>query len=361
MLRGTAYACVIFLLFAVVPDAAANHAGVPSRNGVQPIYVSGNPTCKDIGAGMTELKVEPVGPGTYSNGDIRFTISSVSDGRFFDWTANQPISVIIVKGGTAANVYRYDPAATRDGSLHAPINHSSNKPYGLSNVSICDDPHNPPPPPPPPPDKCTGVAFDTRVDIAGTPIAESAGPVISTDKDVFPDREEAQNVTLGVPSITGALVTADVVVAENTGDPETGCLTHVTFEKLRIDLDALPGSVPLVITANTLEVTAVAFPDTIPTTTVRITDLAVNGIIVGDIFDVDGSVRPNVLAVDLSSLGLLGISGGIFVHERAPIPDGILANGIHIQLNVVNVLLGVNYSVDVKVGHAERSTVSPSP
>ena len=352
MLRTTAYALVIPLLFAVAPDAAA-HSGVPSRNGVQPIEVSGNPTCKDIGAGMTELKIEPVSPGTYSSGSLRFTISSVADGRFFDWTSNQPIEVIIVKGGPTANVYRYDPSTTRDGSLHAPTNPSSNKPYGLSNVSVCDDPDDPPPPPPPPPDKCTGVAFDTRIDIAGFPIAESAGPIVSTDRDVFPDREEVTQVTLGVPSVTGALVTADVVVAENTGDPETGCLTHVTFEKLRIDLDALPGSVPLVITANTLEVTAVAFPDTIPTTTVRVTDLAINGILVGDIFEVDGSVRPNVLALDLSSLGVLGVTGGVFVHERAPIPNGILANGIRIQLAVVNLLLGLNYSLDLKIGHAE--------
>lgn len=66
--------------------------------------------------------------------DVTITISN-SNGYSFDWSATKPVAAVIVKAGTAANIYYYDPAATSDTNLVAP--------YGkeISHVTFgnCDD------------------------------------------------------------------------------------------------------------------------------------------------------------------------------------------------------------------------------
>src|SRR5688572_23751618 len=83
-----ASALVICFLIVGVSTAAANHGGNPSTRGVQPITVDGNPSCADVAPGTFELKIQPVEPGTFSDGTLQFTIISVFDQRFFDWAAN---------------------------------------------------------------------------------------------------------------------------------------------------------------------------------------------------------------------------------------------------------------------------------
>lgn len=52
-------------------------------------------------------------------GDNEITISN-SDGTHFDWSAYYAIGAVIVKGGTGANFYAYDPQAYSDTGLNGP-------------------------------------------------------------------------------------------------------------------------------------------------------------------------------------------------------------------------------------------------
>jgi hypothetical protein len=117
-------------LFTVLP-ASATH--------VTPTTQSGNVPCP---AGLTELKVEPVADGTFTDGTLTVTIDvrDTAAGQVFDWTSNIGVDVVIVKGGNASNVYTYDPPAesTGDTGLHAPANRSGTF-AGLSHISFCYD------------------------------------------------------------------------------------------------------------------------------------------------------------------------------------------------------------------------------
>ena len=115
-------------LFTVLP-ASATH--------VSPVTVQGNAPCP---ADMTELKIEPVTDGTFSDGTLTVTIDvrDTALGQVFDWTSNIGVDVVIVKGGNASNVYTYNPEATSDTGLHAPLNRSGSY-AGLSHISFCYD------------------------------------------------------------------------------------------------------------------------------------------------------------------------------------------------------------------------------
>jgi hypothetical protein len=115
-------------LFTVLP-ASATH--------VNPALVQGNAPCP---AGMTELKIEPVADGTFSDGTLTVTIDvrDTALGQVFDWSSNIGVDVVIVKGGSASNVYTYAPEATSDTGLHAPLNRSGSY-AGLSHISFCYD------------------------------------------------------------------------------------------------------------------------------------------------------------------------------------------------------------------------------
>jgi hypothetical protein len=115
-------------LFTVLP-ASAEH--------VDPVEVPGNAPCP---AGLTELKVEPVADGTFTDGTLTVTIDvrDTADGQVFDWTSNIGVDVVIVKGGNASNVYTYVPESTGDTGLHTPENRSGNF-AGLSHISFCYD------------------------------------------------------------------------------------------------------------------------------------------------------------------------------------------------------------------------------
>ena len=69
--------------------------------------------------------------------DFYITISNIvmdeEDRVMFDWVSTHPIDAVIVKGGTGANVFYYDPPAYSDEGLYAP----SNK--GISHVTFCWD------------------------------------------------------------------------------------------------------------------------------------------------------------------------------------------------------------------------------
>jgi hypothetical protein len=137
-------------LFTVLP-ASATH--------VTPTLVAGNASCP---AGTTELKVEPVTDGTFSDGTLTVTIDvrDTAAGQVFDWTSNIGVDVVIVKGGPNSNVYTYVGESTGDTGLHAPANRSGTF-AGLSHISFCYDAE--PPTTEPPPSTTTTESTTTTV------------------------------------------------------------------------------------------------------------------------------------------------------------------------------------------------------
>jgi uncharacterized membrane protein len=135
--RRGALALALAVLLGVVYAGAGTRAYASQ---VAPVFVAGNPTCASLVPGTTELKVEPVGDGTYGNGTLTVTIDvrSTADGPVFDFTSNILIDAVFVKGGPNGNLYRYAPnAVTSDTGLHAPVNADNGAYYGLSHISFC--------------------------------------------------------------------------------------------------------------------------------------------------------------------------------------------------------------------------------
>ena len=95
--------------------------------------VSGNPTCSDIDPSFTELKLDNPRQGRtdFDGGHIDI------EGLYVDF-ASTPVDAVIVKGGNAANVYRFDDEVTSGTGLSAPAN-SSGRPAGISHVQFCTD------------------------------------------------------------------------------------------------------------------------------------------------------------------------------------------------------------------------------
>ncbi|HEX6303787.1 MAG TPA: SpaA isopeptide-forming pilin-related protein, partial [Anaerolineales bacterium] len=145
---------LIALLLAVPTFAAHVIPGPPTTTlNVQPIGVHGNPSCSDVtdpGDFLFEFKLEPVVSGTFPlsfdglTGSVTVTVRNTADGQVFDFSFSGDFvaATIIVKGGPDANLYDYiaasfAPGASADTDLHAPVNPSNNKFYGLSHISFC--------------------------------------------------------------------------------------------------------------------------------------------------------------------------------------------------------------------------------
>jgi hypothetical protein len=126
-------------------------AGAVSAASVTPTPVSeGNPSCGDFNAGWTELKVEDLGNGTFSDGTLTVTISNFQNSDAgtpgsFDWSSNIGVDAVFVKAGNDKhNLYVYDPESTGDTDLGPQAGEGN----GLSHISFCYDVGAPPPPPP---------------------------------------------------------------------------------------------------------------------------------------------------------------------------------------------------------------------
>lgn len=130
---------MVMLLVAIQPVALAAVTITPA---------DGNPTCSTLvpGTFAFELKVEPVADGVYSlNGvDITVDVRSTPAGQVFDWSSSGGVvNAVFVKGGPNGLLYEYDPAATSDTGLHAQVNPSNGRYYGLSHISFCVTPGEP--------------------------------------------------------------------------------------------------------------------------------------------------------------------------------------------------------------------------
>jgi hypothetical protein len=141
------------------PEAAAvDTPGPPSGDGVQPILKAGNPDCLDVMISaefLFERKQDPPRDATISltNGALSGTlVVAVNEGAQtfrFTLTGDFVAAGVIVKGGSNANFYDYRPDGNAaDTGLHAPVNPSNGKFYGLSHISFCLMEDVPPPPTP---------------------------------------------------------------------------------------------------------------------------------------------------------------------------------------------------------------------
>lgn len=400
---GAAAASVLALAILAVPWAGAAH--------VEPQLVQDNPSCSDFGY-ASELKVEPVDDGVKSDGTLTVNLDVNEKKQTFSWTSDIPIGAVIVKGGPDANLYDYGSGSQGDTNLKAPGT------AGLSHVSFCYPPKDTPPPPPdckndpthpdcqttepppppdceadpthpdcpttepppppvdcddpknadhpdcvePPADFCTGHAYDLRVDAAGI-VSGFVGPAIATDPDEFPDRETFSSLALTFPGASKPIATAVTLDAENSGDPETGCTTRITYEDLVLDLNNLSdtGGIPVKLTAEALKTIATSKlnPDGTVTTSTHVTIVGGSLTITGD----PGAPRTLALEPDPNSEvinecfadpgGQGSLCVAVVLHEQNPIAGGIEANAIRIMADLQTPIPGVNQSVDVKVAHAE--------
>ena len=119
---------------------------LPSGATTNPEEVGGNPTCASLGYGQGygAFKIDPPRSGDFTSPDGRLTVTLAVSGKSLGFTTNIPVAAVIVKGGDAANVYRYGAGSTGDSGLYAPIN-ASGGPAGLSHVDFCYKPQTPPP------------------------------------------------------------------------------------------------------------------------------------------------------------------------------------------------------------------------
>jgi hypothetical protein len=137
--RPVAGMLALLAAFLLATAADASAAG--------PTVISGNPTCAEVGASVgetwSELKVEPVKSGDYSDGTVSIHLDLNGPAQTISFTATPGVDAVIVKGGDNANAYVYSPDATSDTGLHAPDNPSSGEFYGPSHVSLCYGPDAP--------------------------------------------------------------------------------------------------------------------------------------------------------------------------------------------------------------------------
>lgn len=110
------------------PSARADH---------DPTLVEGNPKCEDYGWTGFDIGLPPQGTSPYSDGILSVTVTRT--GETIDWSSNIGVDAVIMKGGSVANVYFYNPESTGDTGLTTPTNPNNGKPYGLSHVAFCYD------------------------------------------------------------------------------------------------------------------------------------------------------------------------------------------------------------------------------
>lgn len=154
----TAAAFTIPFVFTDPAGAIDGPAGEPTTtHGVQPTFVSGNPTECQFSEAPEGFRINAPGSGTFTDPDnpdfsITLTIPSANppdprlhDGPSFDFVASGGVvEDILVKGGSNANSYDFVAATgggvVSDTYLHSPVNPNNDKYFGLSHVDICYNP-----------------------------------------------------------------------------------------------------------------------------------------------------------------------------------------------------------------------------
>jgi hypothetical protein len=131
---------LISLIVILVVAALAWGQPTAAATTVDPYPVDGNPTCEDLGYahGVKWNYPGDSTGGTYPLGSGTVTWST--DGTYVDWSSTFGVDAVIMKGGSKANVYAYDPPAESfgDHDLVSPVN-ASGDPAGLSHIIFCYD------------------------------------------------------------------------------------------------------------------------------------------------------------------------------------------------------------------------------
>jgi hypothetical protein len=110
---------------------------------VEPEFVDGNPTCEDLGydygfkPGGEDLQKEP---GEYTDGVVTvvWSYSNPPAMTSVDWSSSYPVAAVIVKAGSGANLYDYDPQLFSDTGLATPSN-TGGVQAELSHLVFCYD------------------------------------------------------------------------------------------------------------------------------------------------------------------------------------------------------------------------------
>ena len=133
---------------------------------------------------------------TFPDGHTNTITISNNNGTHFDWSATNPIGCVIVKGGTSANIFSYDPQVGSDTGLYAPNNPNNNQPYGVSHVTFCWN--------------LTLAAPSIRIDKIASVEDAFVGDKIWYNYTVRPGNVPLSNVTV-IDNVTGsaAYVTGD--------------------------------------------------------------------------------------------------------------------------------------------------------
>jgi hypothetical protein len=135
-LLAIASAAVVIGGFVTTASAATSQENIP-----------GNPDCADLGFD-NEFKIqggefpaegtyEPGDPGTESKGDttgfsVEITYTD-NDPLTFDFESTIAVGAVLVKAGTSANAYSFDPPSTMGTGLVSPVDDS------ISHISFCWD------------------------------------------------------------------------------------------------------------------------------------------------------------------------------------------------------------------------------
>ena len=116
-----------------------------SDAGINPLSYEGatNIKCSDIDCSGPSVKIDSadlLNPGTtYSADGVTITVYAPVNGIIHvDWTASGPVTCVILKAATLANVYTYDSAVTHDEGLEVPYNPTNNEPFALSHIEYCN-------------------------------------------------------------------------------------------------------------------------------------------------------------------------------------------------------------------------------
>lgn len=107
-----------------------------SYRGIVPVTMGGNPACRDV-PGLSfssQVRFSPALNGASAGGVHIFV-----DGNTVSWytLGDVLVKAAIVKGGTNANVYRYQGSDFSDGTLLPPLNSKTGTVYDLGGVTFC--------------------------------------------------------------------------------------------------------------------------------------------------------------------------------------------------------------------------------
>jgi hypothetical protein len=144
--RGSRLRAVLTVMGVAVTLATAG-AGPARAAAVAPTVHPGNVnSCADIEPGTHGVTIEaPTGHGGFDDGTLSGAYTVSNDETTFEWASSTvPVSFVVIKGGTDANVYRYSDAMS-DSGLVSPANNGDKLP-AISHVLLCYSEQPPPPP-----------------------------------------------------------------------------------------------------------------------------------------------------------------------------------------------------------------------